>query len=188
MPVRLRIMFLFSLLVFIILGMVCTSVYYFSYKSRSQALKTRLTNRAITTAKLLSQSGYFDRQMVERIDSLTTLSLQNKAVQAYNFLNQKIYNYTEAPGDTIHITPEMLDDARVKQTYYFTQSGKEAIAYHYTDQNSRIVIICSANDVEGKKNLFQLRNILMLSFIAGITIALISGFSFQGSYWHRLKR
>src|SRR5688572_5331081 len=119
MPVRLRITLLFSLLVFIILGIVCGSIYFFSYKSRIQAIEKRLTNRAITTARLLNQSGYFDRRMVGRIDSLTTLSLTNKSVQAFNSQNQRIYDYADSPADTLHITTEMLEDARAQSPYYF---------------------------------------------------------------------
>lgn len=180
MPVRLRITLLFSLLVFIILGVVCGSIYFFSYKSRIKAIEKRLTNRAITTARLLSQSGYFDRRMVGKIDSLTTLALTNKSVQAFNKLNQSIYDYSDAPGDTLHVTSEMLEDARTKSSYYFTQAGKEAIAYNYVSENAEIVIICAAKDVDGETNLSHLKNILLLSFIAGITIALLGGYLFSG--------
>lgn len=179
MPVRLRITLLFSLFVFFILGIVCASVYFFSYTSRIEAIQRRLTNRAITTASLLSQSRFFDRQTVERIDSLTTLALKNKSVRAFNYLNEKIYNYSDAPGDTLHITDAILNDARANQSYYFTQGGKEAIAYHYTGQDADVVIVCGANDVEGKSNLAHLKNILLLSFVAGITIAVFGGYFFS---------
>ena len=179
MPVRLRITLLFSLLVLIILGVVCSSIYFFSYKSRIKAIEKRLTNRAITTARLLSQTGYFDRRMVGKIDSLTTLALTNKSVQAFNKLNQRIYDYSDAPGDTLSITAEMLEDARAKSSYYFTQQGKEAIAFNYATENAEIVIICAAKDVDGETNLAHLKTILLLSFIAGITIALLGGYLFS---------
>jgi two-component system, OmpR family, sensor histidine kinase ArlS len=180
MPVRLRITLLFSLLVFIILGVVCGSIYFFSYKSRIKAIEKRLTNRAITTARLLSQSGYFDRRMVGRIDSLTTLSLTNKSVQAFNSQDQKLYDYADAPADTLHITAEMLEDARAQSSYYFTQRGKEAIAYYYVTGDASIVIICGAKDVDGETYLAHLKNILLLSFIAGMTIAILGGYLFSG--------
>jgi two-component system sensor histidine kinase ArlS len=180
MPVRLRITLLFSLLVFIILGIVCGSIYFFSYKSRIKTIEKRLTNRAITTARLLSQTGYFDRRMVGKIDSLTTLALTNKSVQAFNSQNQRIYDYSDDPADTLHITNEMLDDARARSSYYFTQRGKEAIAYNHVTENAEIVIICAAKDVDGKTNLAHLKNILLLSFFAGITIALLGGYFFSG--------
>ena len=92
MPVRLRITLLFALLVFIILSIVCGGVYYFSYTSRINNIKSRLTNRAITTARLLSQKEIFDQKLVQRIDSSTTISLKNKVVQAYDYNDRKTYN------------------------------------------------------------------------------------------------
>jgi two-component system sensor histidine kinase ArlS len=180
MPIRLRITLLFSLLVFIILGVVCGSIYFFSYKSRIKAIEKRLTNRAITTARLLSQSGYFDRRLVGRIDSLTTLSLTNKSVQAFNSQNQKIYDYSDSPADTLHISAEMLEDAKAQSSYYFKQRGKEAIAYYYVSEDASIVIFCGAKDVDGETYLADLKNILILTFIAGITIAILGGYLFSG--------
>ena len=64
MPVRLRITLLFTLMVFIILGIVCVFIFYFSQQSWSETMKARLANRAITTARLLSTSGLFDMKSV----------------------------------------------------------------------------------------------------------------------------
>ena len=179
MPVRLRITFLFAALVFIILSVVCTTAYYFSYTSRINTIKTRLANRAITTARLLSQREIFNRELVQRIDSFTTISLKNKAVQAYDYKNRKVYNYSDVPGDTLNIDVSILDDARVRGNFYFTIGNKEAVAYHYVDRNNRIVIISAGEDEEGKKVLGSLLNILLLSFLVGIVIALAGGYFFS---------
>lgn len=179
MPVRLRITFLFTVVVFIILGIVCAFIYFFSSASRTDRIKTRLTNRAITTARLLSQAEIFDRQLVERIDSLTNISLKNKSVQVYNYLNRKIYNYSDIPGDTVPVNEEMLDEARVDQRLYFIKGNKEVVVYHYTDQSARLVVICAAEDEDGRKNLDQLRNILVVGLVAGIVFTLIGGYIFS---------
>jgi sensor histidine kinase regulating citrate/malate metabolism len=91
MPVRFRITLIFSILVFIILSLVCSGIYYFSYQARINTIKTRLTNRAITTARLLSQREIFDRSLIQRIDSSTTIALKDKVVQAYDYQNRRIY-------------------------------------------------------------------------------------------------
>ena len=83
MPVRTRIILLFSLLAFFILSIVCVSTYYSSYQNRINNIKKRLANRAVTTARLLSQREIFDEALIRRIDSSTTLTLTNKIVQAY---------------------------------------------------------------------------------------------------------
>ena len=148
MPVRVRITLLFTVFVFFILGMVCISVYYFSHTSRIDTMKQRLTNRAITTARFLSYTGFFGMELVKRIDSLTTISLNSKAVKAYNYKNQAIYSYSDKPGDTLSVDPSILDDARVNGSAYFTIGKKEAIAYHYVDNSLRTVIIAAGVDEE----------------------------------------
>jgi two-component system, OmpR family, sensor histidine kinase ArlS len=179
MPVRVRITLLFSVLVFVILGLVCTGIYYFSYEARINNIKTRLTNRAITTGRLLSQQEIFDRQLIQRIDSSTTLSFKNISVQVYNYLNKRVYAYNDVLGDTLVVTPQILNNARVKGKLYFKQDQREVVAYHYVDNNSRLVLIVAGEDIQGKENLKNLSQILLLSLLFGNIFVLISGYFFS---------
>ncbi|HEY1114376.1 MAG TPA: HAMP domain-containing sensor histidine kinase [Chitinophagaceae bacterium] len=179
MPVRLRITFIFTLLVFILLSLVCLTVYYVSYNNRLNNVRTRLLNRAVTTARLLSQSEVFDKELVRRIDEATTLSLTDKTVQAYDYRNFRIYRYSDVLNDTIPIDKDLLDDARINGKVYFTRNGKEAAAYHYTDNNLRMVVAVGAVDEEGMRSLRQLQVILLLSSLGGVIIALASGYIFS---------
>jgi len=188
MPVRLRITLLFSLFAFFILGIVCGGIYFFSYESRLTAIKNRLTNRAITTARLLSQQEIFDKEVVRRIDSLTTISLQNKIVQAYDYQNKRIYDYRDVPGDSLRLTKEILDNARVNGISYFVRGKKEGIAYHYTDNNTRIVVVTAAEDVDGNRNLSTLLKILLAALLVGIIFVLVSGYIFSRRLLLPLKK
>jgi two-component system, OmpR family, sensor histidine kinase ArlS len=188
MPVRLRITFIFTLLVFIILSIVCTGIYYFSYTARIETIKKRLTNRAITTARLLSQKEIFDQRLVQRIDSLTTIALKKKVVQAYDYNNRKIYSYSDVAGDTLLITDDVFNDARLKGDVYFTEEGKEAVAYHYVDDHSRIVIVSAGEDVDGKETLDRLLNILLVSFLIGNVLVLVGGYLFSGGLVQPIKK
>ena len=188
MPVRLRITFIFALLVMVILGMVCVGIYYFTDTSRTNNIKRRLTNRAITTARFLAQREVFDQALVRRIDSLTTISLQHKVVEAYDYQNRLIYYYADTPGDSILITSEILDDARVNRTRFFVAGNKEAVAYHHQDNTSRIVVISAGEDFEGKESLRELRTILLLSFLIGNSIVLITGYMFSGRLLQPIKK
>lgn len=179
MPVRIKITVLFTLVVFFILGIVCLSIYYFSSTARDEAIETRLMNRAITTARLLSRSEFFDRKSVERIDSLTTLSLVEKSVQAYNYSGKKIYYYSDLANDSIPVTADLLQETKMKERVYFLYKGKDVVSYHYTDNNTQIVILCAAKDEQGQKNLAQLKNILTLTCISGLAIAFIGGYFFS---------
>jgi two-component system, OmpR family, sensor histidine kinase ArlS len=188
MPARLRITLLFVLIVVIILGLVCGGVYYFSYSARINVIKTRLTNRAVTTARLLAQRETFDQRLVQRIDSLTTIAQKNKTVQAYDYENNKIYNYSDIPGDTLHIETDVLDDARVNGSSFFNIGDKEVVAYHYADENARMVVVSAAEDVDGKQGLQTLRNILLLSFLVGTAIVFISGYVFSARLLRPIAR
>jgi two-component system, OmpR family, sensor histidine kinase ArlS len=179
MPVRLRITLIFSALVFIILSIVCSGIYYFSYQARLNNIRTRLTNRAITTARLLSQREIFDRTLIQRIDSSTTIALKDKAVQAYDYQNRRIYRYSDLPNDTLTITPEQIEETRTKGSYLFYSGEKEAIAYYYVAGSISIVIFVAGEDVEGKESLKSLLRILLLSFLIGNIFVLISGYFFS---------
>jgi two-component system, OmpR family, sensor histidine kinase ArlS len=188
MPIRLRITLLFVLLVFIVLGIVGSGVYYFSYTARLKNIKTRLTNRAITTARLLSQREIFDQALVQRIDSLTTISLKHKVVQAYDHENRRIYDYADTRGVDFRVSTDILDDARVKGSVFFQQGSWEAVAYHYADNHTRIVVISAAEDTEAKQNLSTLLKILMLSLLVGIMLVLLFGYFFSGRLLRPIKK
>jgi two-component system sensor histidine kinase ArlS len=188
MPVKLRITLLFCLIVFVILATVCATVYYFSYTERTSNIKTRLTNRAITLARLLGQSQLFDQTLIRKIDSSTSFSFTDKTFQAYDYRNNKIYSYSDAPDDTLPIDTTILDDARVKGVIFFKLGNKEAIAYHYANATTRIVVITAAYDIEGKTKIRTLSNILRFSFFAGIIIAFVGGYFFSGRLLRPIKQ
>src|SRR4051812_31102120 len=160
MPVRLRITILFAALVVIILGILCGSIYYFSYSSRINTIRSRLTNRATTTARLLAQKEVFDEQMVRRIDSLTTVSLKKKTVEAYDYKNRKIYSYSDVPMDTLPVDPKLLDNVRKNGSQFLNIGSKEVVIYFFNELFTGIVVVSAAEDTEGKQALHTLFNIL----------------------------
>jgi signal transduction histidine kinase len=142
-------------------------------------MKTRLTNRAITFGRLLSSSAVFSNADVKRIDSLTALSYINRSIQAYDYRNIKIYEYHTKPNEVLSIDPKILDDARLNGLIFFRIDQKEAVAYHYTDFKSRLVIIAAAQDIEGRQILSRLSHILLLSLAGGLGIAMVGGYFFS---------
>lgn len=188
MPVRLRITLLFSTIVFVILAIVCGSVYYFSYTRRIKTFQTRLSNRAITTARLLSQSDVFSNKDIQEIDSATAVIMRNKTVQAYDRLNNKIYSYSDLPGDTQSVNPAILNEARIKKSLYFISGDKDAVVYYYTEANNPLVIVIAAYDLDGKNKLRQLKFILLLSFMSGILIAFAGGYIFSKRLLSPIKK
>ncbi len=188
MPVRLRITSLFTLLVIIILGMVCLSIYYFSAASRLSTLKTRLTNRAITTARLLTHAGMIDPELMHRIDSLTTLALKRKSVQAYKDSDRPIYFYSDVPNDSIRVDETLLQSAKEEGIFYFTDKKKEAVAYFEQRNEEGLIVICAGEDEDGIRTLEKLAKILSFSFICGTLLSFAGGYFFSRGLLRPLGR
>lgn len=167
------------ILVMIILGIVCSSIYFFSHRARIQTIEKRLTNRAITTARLLEQKEIFDQNLIKRIDSLTTISLRNVTVQVYDLQQRKIYSYSDKIDDTLKIDQNILDDANTHGSVFFRIDDKEAVAYHYNTAGADLIVISAAEDFDGKENTSVLKNILLTSFFLGSALVLIIGYIFS---------
>jgi signal transduction histidine kinase len=179
MPIRLRITFLFTLAVFLILGIVCLAIYYFSENSRLNTIRKRLSNRALTMERLITQDEIFNRELLRRIDSSTALSLTNKSVQVFNAGNRRIYNYRENTEDSILVTTQLLDDIRNAGILYFAEGNKEVVGYHDREQQDGLVVISAAEDEDGLATLEQLKLILTVSFLGGTLIAFAVGWLFS---------
>jgi two-component system sensor histidine kinase ArlS len=189
MPVKIRITLLFTLLVWGILTLVCASVYYFSYTNRIKDIQTRLANRAITTGRLLSQSGVFDQVLIRKIDASTSVAMKDKVVEAYDSFDKRIYWYSDSFADTIRTNRVVIDRARnEKSPIYFKQGANDAIAFYYRDENASFVIIAAAYDEAGNEKLRHLRLVLTLSFVGGILISVVGGYLFSISLLRPLRR
>jgi two-component system sensor histidine kinase ArlS len=180
MPVRLRITLLFLLIVMLILGLLCTGIYFFTYENRLNTINTRLLNRAHTTERFLSDREVFDEELMLHIDSLTLIAISNKAVQAFDAQNRIIYSYKEDPADTIAIQPTAISMARKTGVFFFASGNKEAVAFCNVARHSGLVVVASGEDIDGKENLRSVLKILLASFLAGNLLIIISGYFFSG--------
>lgn len=188
MPVRFRITLLFSLLAFVILSLVCGVIYYFSYQARTENIKTRLINRAITTARLLSQREAFDKALIQRIDSSTTIALKDKAVQAYDEKNNLIYRYSDLANDSFYIAPQQLAAIRQNGQAFFPWQEKEVSAFFFDDGRQQLIVAVAGEDVDGKTQLHSLQRILLYSFLIGNILVWLAGYIFSGGLLKPIKQ
>ena len=179
MPVKLKITALFTIISILVLTFVCGSTYYIARVNREGNITTRLKNRAITTARLLSQSETFNQDVIGKINALTASALRNKSVQAYGSDGKLIYSFADSKEDYINVDPETLQKARQEKTDYFRSGNQDAVAYHYREGGNDIVIISAAYDELGESNLHQLLLTLITTCIGGVIISFISGYFFS---------
>ena len=151
MHVRIKITLLFTLIMFLLLSLICGYIYYSSFNIRLENSKAQLTNWALTTSHKLNKPDIYDQKFMRKIDSVPILFIKNKTVQAYNYLNKKIYAYSDNAVDTIQITNEVLDKSRLSNNTFSNTGKRDAVVYY--DKNDRIVVFAAAYDEQGKKNL-----------------------------------
>ena len=179
MSVRIRITVLFASMVLIILVLVCASIYYFSYTNRVNSFRTRLTNWAITTGRLLSQSAVFDQQMILKIDESTMLAMKDKNVEAYDRADNRVYNYSDRPSDAVQLPKNILNRTREEGDIYFSFGNRDVISHYYNENNFHVVMVASGFDEVGKEKLAQLSYVLLFSFMGGILTAIAAGYLFS---------
>ena len=119
MPVRIKITLLFTLIMFLLLSLLCGFIYYFAYTNRLQNIQAHLTNQALTTANMLTEAKIFDHELMNKIDSATIISMNSKTIQAYNNLNEKIYDYSDSPNDTLKLGGDIINEAKIKNSIFF---------------------------------------------------------------------
>jgi two-component system sensor histidine kinase ArlS len=117
--------------------------------------------------------------LMRRIDASTSIALKDKTIQVYDYLDKRIYWYSDNAGDTVVIDSGILDDARVEGDLYFSKNNKDMVVHHFIDEGNRLVIVAAAYDEEGKNNLSRLKLILWISFAGGILISLAGGYIFS---------
>lgn len=147
-----------------------------------------LTNRTLTTASLLSQPEIFDSAIISKINATTREipEITNESILAYNDQNKRIYTYSDIPNDSIGITNGILNEAKSKTIYFFSVGKKEAVAHYYSAE--RMVIIASAFDENGRRDLRRIKDILYFSFTGILLIAFISGWAFSKKLLQPVKK
>ncbi len=174
---RVKIILLFTGIMFLLLSLLCGFVYSFFYTNRVSNIKTQLVNRALTVTYMLHHPDKYDPQLMKTIDSSAHSILKNKIVQVYNVSGTLIDNYAGNATDSIFVSNELINRARNGEKIYFTPGDKDAILYH--DKNSGNVILSAAYDSEGKSNLKRLGLLLCTGLAGSILIAFISGYFFS---------
>lgn len=181
MKIKFKITALFALLVTIILLVLSISVHYFTALQRTEAFKRRLKGRANNDGQLFSYFGDSDstRAVLYQIDSASAFTLNQKSVVIFNYLDKPVYTYNVSDIDSILPDKEVLKQARLKHEVYYTTHKRDVLAFHYTDNRSRIVVVVAGYDVDGWQRLKDLRDILLTCLFIGIAIALLVGYAFS---------
>jgi two-component system, OmpR family, sensor histidine kinase ArlS len=188
MKIKYRIAILFTLLVTLILFFVCASIYYFSNLNRELDFRRRIRNRALSTISLLVKVEGIDRELLKRIDENMLISLKEKSVIVYDGQNREIYRYRDEGATYERLDLNTLQRARENGEYIYSKGHRDIIAVAYRSGEQQYIAVAAAYDDVGLEKLEQLKFVLLISFVSGSLITLLSGLIFSSRLVRPIKK
>lgn len=152
-------------------GISSVTIYLASADYREEEFYKRLQSRAELIAKLLIDEDQVDADLLRKIEDASPIRLPGEKITVYDFKNAEIF--TNDPNDIIRIDSSIFDEVRLSEEVRWIQEpGRiEILGMLYKGQYDRFVVIAGANDLYGLRKLENLRNILLIAFIASLVIA-----------------
>ena len=178
MQIRTRLTLQFLLIGGAIMIVASVAIYLSSSRFRRDDFKSRLRNKAISTATLL-----FDRDKAEaddflRIEKESPINLQNEKIIILNFKNDTVYS-SDNSGD-IKVSNSVLERVRSGNKVSYVQDSYEVLGTLYPTKYDRFVIISAATDIEGTLYLEKLKIILIFVCLVSLVLFFIGCWFFSG--------
>jgi signal transduction histidine kinase len=120
-----------------------------------------------------------DRELLQRIDQNMLISLREKSVIVYDNNNKEVYRFRDEGVSLERPESTVLNFARENGEYVYTKGHRDVIAIKYRAGGQEYVSVAAAYDKEGLEKMKELRFVLLVSFISGTLITLLSGLVFS---------
>lgn len=178
MKIRNKITVRFTLLVVAIISIFSITIYILSAQYRHEQFYFRLTDRALTTAKLLIDVQEVDSVLLKIIDK-NSVVLPYEKVEIYNSNGGKIYCSKE--NDATYISKELFNKILLEKEVRYDGGNTEILGISYEAKAGKYVIVASAFDQYGKNKVKHLQTILLIGLFISALITMISGWFFSSN-------
>ncbi|AYB29094.1 sensor histidine kinase [Chryseolinea soli] len=178
MNIRAKLTVIFFSIVIIVLTIICVSIYFLSANYRQEDFYRRLKNRAINTAKILTEVEEVDAQLLRRMERNNPASLPNQYIAIYNDKNEE--RYSSDGTNVIAMDSALLNRIRQHKEVRYAYENFEALGFLFTDRQDHFTVVAAATDVYGLDALRNLRNILIVTFCVSMVFVSILGWFFAG--------
>jgi signal transduction histidine kinase len=179
MNIRARLSLIFFCLVTVFLTLICVSIYYFSSNYRYTDFYRRLKNRALNTARLLTEVKEVNPELLRRMEHNNPASLPNQYILIYDKEGEQLY--TSAGQNYIPVDAELLQRIRDEKEYHFQFGNYEAIGFVADNKKTfPFTIVAAATDLYGMDALRNLRSVLFAIFFSSIVIISFLGWFYAG--------
>lgn len=153
-------------------------VYYVTKLERKNTLHTRLQSRASYTDHIYTALTSSSFSFLDRINTNSSNLLPGLFVGIYSLNGTPVYEFDADSTNGNSFDKDLLNAVLVNNEYFFTKNKREGLAYFPNINHNKIIII-SAYDEDGFKQLSQLRRIFIICFLVGVAVAFLTGLWFS---------
>ena len=169
MTLKLRIAFLFSLFVFIILMISSVTIFILNENFRKDEFFKRVENKAKEVAQLVLKRQLSADDINREINLITSSSLPEQQICIFDPSFSVIYNSPNFPLPNIPV--KNFESARKNKEYQYTTNKREAVLLYTIGQGKPYYILASAADIYGRRKIDNLKFILAFSVLGGLLLS-----------------
>jgi two-component system sensor histidine kinase ArlS len=179
MTLRVRSALVFAGLSLLLLVGSLGYIYASHARSRQQEFYARLEAQCVRVASLLDEVRQADRDLLRIIDLNTIHRIHDEKVLLFNEHDALIY--ASLDDEPIHYNAALLRRIREQGRVAYTDADRdEVVGLHYTGNGADMVVLASAYDTYGQRELDNLARTLLISLGLGIVFIFFAAYFYIG--------
>jgi signal transduction histidine kinase len=187
MTTRVRLSLLFAAFSMALLLGTLGTIYYSHSRSRQNEFFDRLRTQCLRTARLLGEVKATDRDLLRLLDRNSIHRIYDEKVLVFGKRDELLYSSLD--DEPIHYSKALLDNVRSgEETSWRDAEGDEVVGVHYTEGGADYVVLASAYDQYGRRELQNLAGTLVLVLALGTLFIFGAGYFFIGLAFRPLER
>ncbi len=187
MTTRVRLSLLFAAFSLVLLVGTLGTIYIAHSRSRQNEFFERLRTQCYRTATLLGDVQANDRDVLRVLDRNSITRMYDEKVLLFNEKDELLYS--SLADETIHYSRTLLDQVREEgDVAWRDEDGDEVVGVHFTEKGVDYVLLASAYDKYGKRELQNLLGTLIAALVLGSLFIFGAGYFFIGLAFRPLER
>lgn len=187
MTTRVRLSLLFAVFSLVLLVGTLGTIYAAHSRSRQNEFFERLRTQCYRIATLLSEVKATDRALLRVIDKNSIHRMYEEKVLLFNAKDELLYSsLDDAPIAYSHAVLERV--RKGEDLEWRNEEGDEVVGVHYTRGGADYVVLASAYDRYGRRELQNLWRTLLAALVLGALFIFGAGYFFIGVAFRPLEQ
>ena len=171
MKVKNRLSLEFTFLFAVLLLMVLTGIYFFVEHNRVKNYFNALDQRAIIAAQFYLAEDNLSKENFHEVTKSFPKSLSREVIRIYDAR----YRSRFIPDNDIFWSKSILQQVTTQKHIHFIQKDQQVTGIYYVDNSGDYIIMVSAFDVSGERDMHQLGLIMLFFFLFSLVITFLLG-------------